>query len=135
MWTYVIDSGELSLERVVHGTGYSGHGEGKNCPAYQGVPCEGPIPCGIWEIRGPPFDTGSHGPYVLRLVPHDGTETFGRTGFLIHGDSRSHPGEASQGCIVMPREVRERVWLSGDRTLLVVASEEKHYADSGRVYL
>ena len=35
--------------------------------------------------------------------PHgDSTETHRRSGFLMHGDSKPHPGSASNGCIVLP---------------------------------
>jgi hypothetical protein len=122
-WIFVQRTGELLRDGVVHGCGYSGHAEGKNNPAMQAERCVGPIPVGVWEVRGPPTDSRTHGPFILRLVPHDGTDTFGRTGFMLHGDSIAAPGTASLGCIVMPRKVRERVWASGDRALLVVADE------------
>jgi hypothetical protein len=54
------------------------------------------------------------------LKPAASTNTFGRSGFLMHGDSTQSPGSASQGCIIMPRPVREQVWNSGDRDLKVV---------------
>ena len=56
--------------------------------------------------------------YVLRLEPDSGT--YGRTGFLMHGDSEFHPGEASKGCIIMDRVTRTRVYQSGDTKLMVV---------------
>jgi hypothetical protein len=37
----------------------------------------------------------------------------------MHGDSLSDPGTASRGCIIVSCGVRERVWESGDRELLV----------------
>jgi hypothetical protein len=46
---------------------------------------------------------------------------FGRTGFLIHGDSLQHPGRASNGCIILPRPIRDRIAASGDDQLTVVA--------------
>jgi hypothetical protein len=100
--------------------GYSGHGEGKNNPACQAVPCVGPIPQGRYHILGPPFDSTTHGPYVLRLDPAPGNDMLGRAGFLVHGDSLKDPGGASLGCIVLPHTVRELIWLSGDRELEVI---------------
>ena len=47
--------------------------------------------------------------------------THGRSGLLMHGDSKEHPGSASHGCVILPRSVREEVWQSGDRDLEVVA--------------
>lgn len=120
-WTYAQNSGELQQDGKPVATGYSGAGAGKNNPALQSVPNVGPIPQGDWTITGPPVDTPNHGPYVLKLNPAAGTETFGRGGFLMHGDSKEHPGCASHGCLILPRSVREQVWTSGDRELEVRA--------------
>ena len=119
-WTYAQKTGELQQNEQHVATGYSGTGEGKNNPDMQSVRNVGPIPQGDWTIAGPPVNTAEHGPYVLRLMPNDGTQTFGRSGFLMHGDAKNAPGTASQGCVIMPRNVREQVWDSGDRDLQVV---------------
>jgi len=120
-WTYAQRTGELQQDGQHVAMGYSGTGKGKNNPEMQSVRNVGPIPQGDWTITGPPVNTADHGPYVLRLSPKDETETFGRSGFLMHGDSKSAPGTASHGCVIMPRTVREQVWDSGDRDLQVVA--------------
>jgi hypothetical protein len=120
-WTYSQKTGDLEKDGAHVATGYSGSRDGKNNPDLQDVPNVGPIPQGDWTITGPPANTEDHGPYVLHLNPAAGTETFGRSGFLIHGDSKEHPGSASQGCVILPRPVREQVWTSGDRDLKVVA--------------
>jgi len=120
-WTYAQKSGELQLDGRPVATGYSGAGAGKNNPALQNVRDVGPIPQGDWTIAGPPADTPDHGPYVLKLNPAAGTETFGRSGFLMHGDSKEYPGCASHGCVILPRAVREHVWNSGDQELEVLA--------------
>lgn len=119
-WTYSQQTGELQQDGKHVARGYSGAGEGKNNPALDHLSNVGPIPRGNWTVAGPPFDTRDHGPYVLRLDPDPETETHGRSGFLIHGDSKTHPGNVSQGCIILPRAIREQVWLSGDRKLEVV---------------
>jgi hypothetical protein len=121
MWTYAQKSGQLLHDGQLAGGGYSGFGEGKNNPQLQALHDVGPIPQGGWTINGPPFNSSQHGAYVLRLEPAATTETFGRSGFLMHGDSIALPGCASRGCIVMPRDVREQVWESGDRDLEVMA--------------
>lgn len=120
-WTYCQRTGELHQDGKHVGTGYSGAGEGKNNPSLEHVANVGPVPCGNWIIAGPPLDTHEHGPYVLRLNPEPNTETHGRSGFLIHGDSKRSPGTASQGCIILPRVLREQMWESGDRELEVIA--------------
>lgn len=124
MWTYRQKTGELvDATGRVAGVGYSGHGLGRNNPDDQGMHSVGPIPRGDWLIAEDPPPRpkiGAHGPYVMHLVPKSGTDTLGRGGFLIHGDSISLPGTASLGCIVMARPVRELIWESGDRDLRVV---------------
>lgn len=121
MWTYAQKTGTLLQNGQSVGTGYSGFDNGKNNPALQAVADAGPIPQGSWIIVGPPFNSPDHGPFVLRLEPDTGTNTFGRSGFLMHGDSIEAPGCASRGCIIQPRTVREQVWQSGDTVLEVVA--------------
>lgn len=102
------------------GVGYSGKAEYKNDPASEAIRMLGPIPAGEYLISGP-RSTVAHGPYVLPLTPDGDNEMYGRGGFLIHGDSIGNPGNASQGCIILPKDVRVRVWESGDRLLRVVA--------------
>lgn len=121
MWTYAQKTGGLWCDGKQVGSGYSGCDEGKNDPDMQAVPDVGPIPQGEWLIVGPPVNTPGHGSYVLRLQPAPETETFGRSGFLMHGDSIESPGCASKGCVIMPRATREAVWNSGDTHLEVVA--------------
>lgn len=117
-WRYSQASGWIAHDGENVAEGYSGAGDGKNNPAMQDVPNVGPLPRGSYTI-GEPSDTKTHGPYVLHLTPDPANEMFGRSGFLIHGDSVVHPGTASEGCIILPRKVREQVWDSGDRDLEV----------------
>ena len=123
MLTYKQSTGELFVgnDRLPLIQGYSGADKYKNDPLSQAVHNKGPIPQGEWGIVGPPVDTATHGPNVLHLYPKPGTETYGRSGFLIHGDSIAHPGEASEGCIVLPSSVRIYIWKAGDLDLRVVA--------------
>jgi len=120
-WTYSQETGELQHDGQHVSNGYSGAGVGKNNPEMQNVVNIGPIPRGEWTISGPPANTNDHGPYVLRLEPAANTQTFGRSGFLMHGDSKESPGCASHGCVILPRAVREEVWNSGDRKLEVLS--------------
>lgn len=120
MWTYILTNGQLiSPIGGLMAYGYSGLGLDKNQPAYENVAFQGPIPEGMYTV-GAPYDSVDHGKYVLALIPDSDNVMFGRASFLLHGDSASHPGKASKGCIVLPRFARERVWLSGDRRLHVV---------------
>ncbi|QXE07145.1 DUF2778 domain-containing protein [Paraburkholderia sprentiae WSM5005] len=118
-WTYSQASGTLSRNGNLVARGYSGHGAGKNKHSMQTVRSVGPIPKGSYTI-GSPRHSARVGPFAMPLTPHPETQTFGRDAFFIHGDSKRHPGSASNGCIVISeRAVRERVWSSGDHRLLV----------------
>jgi hypothetical protein len=123
MWTFTISTGVLTDgTRTIEA--YSGReGEWKNNPSDTDIVDYGPIPVGHYTI-GNAFDDPIHGSIVMRLTPQDGTETFGRSGFLIHGDSRTHPGNASHGCIVTcgntPHDDRKYIDASPDKDLEVV---------------
>src|SRR5262245_57076034 len=119
-WIWKQTAGELWHGDAFIARGYSGYESGKNNPAWQHEPNVGPIPQGTWSI-GAPRQTQTHGPYVLPLTPEQETDTFGRSAFLIHGDSVAHPGTASRGCIILPRPVRETIWLSGEHVIAVIA--------------
>lgn len=131
MWTFEQRTGRLLRDGTYRGRGFSGYedgdnipepGEGKNDPSKQEERNIGPIPRGRWKI-GTPFFHQTKGPYVMRLTPMPGTDTFGRSQFLIHGDSIRRPGTGSLGCIVLPRELRIMIGESGDSDLEVVEGE------------
>ena len=117
-WEYSQSTGNLKMNGVKIATGYAGYEEGKNKPGMEGFRNIGPIPKGEYEIRAPRTSTRT-GQYVLPLVPV-GHDALGRSDFQIHGDSRSNPGAASNGCIILGRAIRERVWISGVRKLVVI---------------
>lgn len=120
MWIWEQKTGHLLFDGALVATGYSGKAEGKNNPMMAAVPNQGPIPCGVYRI-GDPFDSPSHGPYVLALSPDAANEMFGRGGFLIHGDSIEHAGNASEGCIILPKNIRSQIHLSNERGLTVIS--------------
>lgn len=119
-WAYSQVSGALTRNGQLVAVGYSGHDVGKNNPGMQRVPNTGPIPQGRYFI-GAPHDSPKVGPFALPLEPAPGTSTFGRSAFMIHGDSIVHPGTASEGCIILLRDARNRIVESGDSELLVTA--------------
>jgi hypothetical protein len=116
MLTYHQSSGQMfgSDPTAAPAVGYSGAGAYRNNPNMQAVAERGPIPRGTYDV-GPPHDTQGHGPYVMTLTPHPDNEMFGRAGFLIHGDSIEHPGQASKGCIILSRSDRIMVWTDCER--------------------
>lgn len=100
--------------------GYAGRDEGKNNPAMQNVPNVGPLPQGHYTIEiDNPFQHPRCGPYCLRLIPDESNDMFGRSGFLIHGDSIDAPGTASHGCIIVPQYIRRALVATGESRLEV----------------
>eukprot|EP00035_Acanthoeca_spectabilis_P005371 m.112947 g.112947 ORF g.112947 m.112947 type:complete len:144 (+) comp12994_c0_seq1:851-1282(+) len=119
-WRYSQRSGELTssdarLSRPV--TGYAGHGEGVNNPAMEHMTDIGPLPKGRYKVtaiyrthddrRAAGFSKNL-GPVVVHLEPQGGTETHNRGHFRVHGDNSRGDRSASNGCIIMPRAVREK---------------------------
>ena len=120
MWNFEQASGNLSQDSTFVATGWAGHSEGKNNPAMQNVPDVGPLPVGTYSI-GEPHDSPHTGPYTMDLTPDPDNTMFGRSEFRIHGAAFVNPDMSSDGCIIMPRVVREKIWSSNDRSLEVSA--------------
>ena len=119
MWLYVQRTGALYHNDKPVAVGYSGLDEDKNRPESQHIHNRGPIPCGVYRI-GDNFDSKTHGPFCLPLTPDLANEMFGRSDFLIAGDSVLDPGRTGEDCIVLYRGTRERIYSSRDRELHVV---------------
>lgn len=121
MWTWQITSGTLlNLNSIPVGKGYAGHGEGLNNPAKADVPDVGPLPPGRYKI-GQPIDDHQVGVYAMPLTPDPSNEMYGRFAFFIHGDNPKLNHTASDGCIILPRSVRNDIANSGDDELNVEA--------------
>jgi hypothetical protein len=130
-WTYEQLTGNLfDPSDELQGKGYSGQPPYSNDPAAQNLEGLGPIPQGLWRaVELIPEST--HGPFAIRLEPYETTETFGRSGFLMHGERVTPPpGYASDGCIIQSRDVRERFWDSTDHDIQVVASLQSPQTNS-----
>lgn len=125
MWTYKQSTGELFCNGRHVARGYSGHQWGRNNPSAQAAPGIGPIPSGRWRMSAMK-DSARVGPWTIVLQAVDAApaddrhDATGRGAFRIHGDSIRDPGQASHGCIIMPRSVRIAMWQSGDHNLEVV---------------
>lgn len=117
-WEYNQQTGVISWNGDYKGIGYSGYPPNVNNPLAQNIEDSGPIPKGSYTICyiG---DTPLHGPYVLQLSPARDNTMFGRSGFLMHSDSLSHPGFASKGCIICLLSLRQVIWGSKDVELIV----------------
>lgn len=119
MWTYDQATGKLTHNGIYAGNGYSGLAQAKNNPDMEQIPDMGCIPRGHYTVCAP-HNSQATGEYTLALIPDFDNEMYGREGFEIHGDSDTHPGQASHGCIILGRAIRETIWESGDRKLEVI---------------
>lgn len=125
-WKWDQSAGELTRDGSFIAKGYSGRGRGKNNPSMQAAVGIGPIPAGRWRMVAVKNSLNT-GPFTITVHAIDGTpnddrhDDTGRGAFRIHGDSIRDPGNASHGCIILPRVVRERLWASKDREIEVVA--------------
>lgn len=127
---FIQKTGEILWDHLHFADGYSGHGLGKNNPDMEmiGASAEavlkgadyGPLPHGWWKMVEFIEEHPHLGKSVIRLEPLPGTNTYGRGGFYWHGDSWTHPGEASLGCIISGLIARLQAWKSGDHLLKVI---------------
>ena len=97
---YSQSTGQLTRNGETVGSGYSGRGAGRNNPALEHARHVVPIPRGQYQI-GPAYAHPDKGPVTMNLSPM-GHLAHGRTAFLIHGDTRTNPDDASEGCIILP---------------------------------
>jgi len=128
MWIFKQSTGEMFAPGTLGAmaTGYAGgnipphHDQtAVNNPARQAEHCVGPLPRGVYTI-GTAYTDPHLGPVAMYLQPDPGNVMLGRSGFFIHADSIAHPGQASEGCIVMPNDARCTIARSRDRVLAVV---------------
>jgi hypothetical protein len=92
---------------VVEGSCYSGTGAGRDNPAMNGVPSQGPTPRGWWDIAN--GQTTRLGSPSFRLAPDPGNSVYQTlrqpNSFLIHADNARH--DASEGCTICERRIRD----------------------------
>ena len=124
-WKYEQATGKLTNPENLHAaTGYSGgdagqRPDGVNNPAMQSIRNVGPIPKGTYTF-GEPVHHSHLGPFAIPLVPDPANEMYGRDSFYCHGDNFAMDDSASDGCIIMPRSVRNEMWASECHVLEVI---------------
>ena len=111
MFTFSQSSGMFNQDGALVGVGYAGFGYGKRNPAAQATRGIGPLPVGMYTI-GSAETHPRLGPLTMRLTPDATNEMFGRDMFFIHGENPEHPGESSDGCIVLDRDARTEVMIA-----------------------
>jgi hypothetical protein len=120
MYTYQQSTGRLAHNGALLLTGYAGHGPGINNPAMQDKHDIGPVPQGRYKMTAL-IDSPHTGLSTIILDPDPANQTFGRSGFRIHGDNAAANHTASDGCIIAGHSNdRISIWNSGDHELQVV---------------
>ncbi|QCR38864.1 tlde1 domain-containing protein [Nissabacter sp. SGAir0207] len=118
-WLYKVSSKAFYLNGTYQFSAkYSGRPGYKNDSTQECVKGKGPIPRGKYTI-GEPFYHPKTRAWTMRLTPYASNQMCGRDGFMIHGDSSTHPGEASDGCIIVNIAGRKAIAASGDHLLIV----------------
>ncbi|MCX5727209.1 MAG: DUF2778 domain-containing protein [Candidatus Saganbacteria bacterium] len=123
-WQYTHSTGQIAFVmpdgvEINYGEGYSGRQVCVNQPPCQGIKNLGPIPAGWWYI-GPAFHHPTKGPITMSLTPTEGTVTYGRSSFLIHGDNACLCQSGSEGCIVLGPIIRNMIGNSPYHHLKVI---------------
>ena len=119
-WTFEIPTGKyFNPEGEEISTGYAGHGVGVDNVDFESIADIGPIPEGSYHM-GEAYTDPESGPLTIRLTPLPGTNTYDRDGFKIHGDSITHPGQASLGWAVADHPTRVAMSESTDQVFDVV---------------
>ena len=129
MLIYSQSTGRMTRDGVEIARGFAGNNyrpkenptgiKGRNNPDAQNLHCIGPLPQGLYRIG----DWGVHpplGPNSAPLTQVSG-ETFGRSGFFIHGPGGADPDNSSEGCICLLPMPRLVVSHSGETQLQVTA--------------
>lgn len=89
----------------VIGYGYSGNAHVLNDVHEEVMHNVGPLPEGTYAITSV-YDDPHRGPHTCVLSPNPPNQMYGRSGFLIHGDTAARKHDASDGCIIAPPWVR-----------------------------
>ena len=125
MWTFKVTAGTILNPEgaLVTSHAYAGgncgkNPEGVNNPAKVMVKDIGPLPPGLYTM-GTPVEHSRLGPFAIPLTPDPANVMYGRGGFFCHGDTVPS-GNASEGCIIAARFVRDQMWASADHQIQVV---------------
>lgn len=115
--------GEFKLyQGKVSKNAYSGNQEFYNQEKAQDKENQGPIPVGIYKVLSI-VNHPKRGPLAIKLEWKDGPNSYGRSKFYIHGDNKLMNHTASEGCIIIEKELRKEIKI-GD--LIEVSIEKSH---------
>ncbi|MDR3392467.1 MAG: DUF2778 domain-containing protein [Sulfuriferula sp.] len=106
----ILSTGDPEVANSTHdvgfvGMGYSGHQDSLNDIHKQNLQGIGPLPAGLYVISKI-YNDPERGRNTWVLTPDPRNKMYGRSGFLVHGDTPAQAHSASDGCIIMPYWVR-----------------------------
>ena len=107
---------KTDISDTVLGYGYSGQAQYLNNQLFQEDHNLGPLPAGTYTISSI-ADDPRRGAHTCVLTPAATNEMYGRSGFLIHGDTTPPTHSASDGCIITPLWVRQQ-FKAGDEIVV-----------------
>ena len=117
-WEYNVATHMFTRNGKKYTADYAGATGYKNDSSQECVKGKGPLPRGTYTI-GSPHNSPHTGKYTLNLAPSPDNAMCGRSAFRIHGASKKHPQDSSEGCIIAPFIIRKSIWASGDTELKV----------------
>ena len=99
--------------------GFAGNHDGRNNPDMQSVHDVGPLPQGVYRVGawGPHAELGQLSAPLTQIAG----ETYGRSGFYIHGPGGADPSQCSKGCVVIEHSQRLVVASLAPVTVTVTA--------------
>jgi RHS repeat-associated protein len=113
---------DVTGQQYINCDGYSGQGQGYNNPELDALSGSvpqglegfehnmdaGPVPRGYYRV-GAAIQRAGFGQPVFPIYPLPFTNMWGRNHIQIHGDSKDHPGRASNGCIILGQKCRAKI--------------------------
>jgi hypothetical protein len=104
-WGIFTQQSETPGKTNLIGYGYSGKACALNDIHRQNIQGVGPLPAGTYIVESI-YDDPERGKHTCKLLPLTTDKMYGRSGFLIHGDTLAEAHDASDGCIIVPFLIR-----------------------------
>jgi len=104
---YTQSTGEFLINGSLIATGYSGAPGHINNTSSECTVNKGPLPRGRYRMTYE--KEHNKGKHVIVLTPMPETAMCGRHSMLIHGDNKRLNNTGSEGCIILPINIRLRI--------------------------
>jgi len=105
---YTQSTGEFLINGILIATGYSGAPGHINATSSECIVNKGSLPRGRYRMTYE--KVRNKRPHVIVLTPMPETAMCGRHSMLIHGDNEYLNNTGSEGCIILPKYIRLRIY-------------------------